>query len=59
MGNPWNAEYICRFLSLDSIKDYCKYLNDENVLISRIHWMDDNIKKYIIENTNTIIGTNI
>jgi hypothetical protein len=59
MGNPWNAEYTCRFLTSDTIDDYCKYLNNENILISRVHWMDEIIKNYIVENTNTIIGTNI
>jgi hypothetical protein len=55
--HPWNSEYVCRFVDDINISQYCDYLNSENILISRLHWMDENNKKSIIDNTIIKIGT--
>jgi hypothetical protein len=52
-----NYEYMMTILNEENYLNYTKILNDLDERIIRLHWIDENIKNKIINNTNVSIGT--
>jgi len=57
LGPNCHIEYICTVLNIDNVKYYCNLINELDDRIVRLHWMNDDIKDYIVQNTNVCIGT--
>ena len=55
--NDTNYEYLCLKLNNNNISKYCGLINKLGENIIRLHWMNNNIKTNIINNTNICIGT--
>lgn len=53
----WFWAYVCRALNNNNVMAYCKFLDETDEKITRLHWMPDNIKNTIIENSKICIGT--
>jgi hypothetical protein len=53
----WFWAYVCRVLNENNVIAYCKFLDETDERITRLHWMPDNIKNIILENSNVCIGT--
>jgi hypothetical protein len=53
----WFWAYVCRTLNENNVQAYCCFLDETNERITRLHWMPDNIKYKILENSNVCIGT--
>jgi hypothetical protein len=52
-----NYEHVMVIINNDNVKTYCDIINHLDEKIIRLHWMTDNIKNKIIDETNVSIGT--
>lgn len=52
-----NCEFVITLLNNENIGYYIDILNKLDEKIIRLHWIDENIKNKILENTNVCIGT--
>lgn len=52
-----NFEYVCTVLNHSNVQEYCDYINEQDDRIVRLHWLNDDVKNHIINNTNVCIGT--
>jgi hypothetical protein len=55
--NLTTAEYICKSITMENIEPYCRFLNDFQIPIARLHGMSEECQKVIISGTPVQIGT--